>query len=194
VTGTGSPVLDSRESHETQGEPPGLSTTADALQVDRRRLQRGYVLRRTFIVLLVVFVAAAAVGVFGVRTRTVRASAGPLSAELEYAAINRRGVTSVWQLDIARRGGFDDDISVSLSQDYYDTLAFRGMSPDADTSSADGRVVRWTFTAPRSSTFTTRIDAQIDGASQPGRHRGTAVVRVGDEPPVTLHFTTWVLP
>jgi hypothetical protein len=173
---------------------PELSTTAEAVSIDASRLQRGVWWRRAATLLLFVFVAAAAFGVFGVRTHTTHASAGPLQASLEYAASNRRGVTSVFRLEVDRRGGFPDDITVQVSSGYLDTLGFRGMDPDPDTSSANGSSVTWTFTKPTGDRFTMRIDAQIDSATRPGRHSGEAIVRVGNHPPVRLHFTTWVFP
>jgi hypothetical protein len=185
-------VVATTESDRSASEP--LSTTVETLSIDATRLHRGVWWRRVFTTLLIAFVVAAALGVFGVRTRTTHASAGPLAASLEYATANRRGVTSVFHLDVRRRGGFSDDVAVQVSSSYLDTLAFRGMDPEPDTSSANGSHVTWTFTKPTGDHFTMRIDGQIDSATHPGRHSGDAIVRVGDEPAVRLHFTTWVFP
>jgi hypothetical protein len=187
-------VVATTESGPAQAAPEPLSTTADALSIDATRLHRGVWWRRVFTALLLAFVVAAALEVFGVRTHTTKASAGPLEASLEYASANRRGVTSVFHLDVRRRGGFPDDVTVQVSSSYLETLAFRGMDPDPDQASADATHVTWTFTKPTGDRFSMRVDAQIDSATHPGRHRGEAIVRVGDRPPVTLHFTTWVFP
>jgi hypothetical protein len=185
-------VVATTESAPTERDP--LSTTADALSIDVARLHRGVRWRRVFTLVLFAFVVAAAFGAFGVRTRTAHGHAGAVQASLEYAAANRRGVTSVFHLDVRRRGGFPDDVTVQVSSSYLETLAFRGMDPEPDTSSADGENVTWTFTKPTGDRFTMRLDAQIDSATHPGRHAGEAIVRVGDRPAVTLHFTTWVFP
>jgi hypothetical protein len=187
-------VVATTESGPAQAAPEPLSTTADALSIDATRLHRGVWWRRAFTLLLFAFVAAAAFGAFGVRTHTTHASAGALQASVEYASANRRGVTSVFHLEVHRRGGFPDDITVQVSSGYLETLAFRGMDPEPDQSSADATHVTWTFTKPAAERFSMRVDAQIDSATQPGRHKGEAIVRVGDRPPVTLHFTTWVFP
>jgi hypothetical protein len=187
-------VAATTESGLTEAEPEHLSTTADALAIDATRLHRGVWWRRLFTGLLLAFVVAAALGVFGVRTHTTGASAGPLQASLEYASTNRRGVTSAFHLDVRRRGGFPDDVVVQVSQGYLDTFAFRGMDPEPDSSTADGAHVTWTFTKPTGDRFTMRLDVQIDSATHPGRHRGEATVRVGDRPPVRIHFSTWVFP
>jgi hypothetical protein len=187
-------VLDTREPRQTARSDGALSTVADPLQTDVGRIRRGYVYRRIFTALLLGFVLAAALGVFGVRTRTTGASAGPLSTRLEYASVNRRGVTSVWQLAVHRVGGFDDDVNVELSLAYFDTLAFRGMEPEPDSSTTKAGTIEWTFTKPSGSDFALHIDAQIDSATRPGRHRGFAVVTVGDDAPVRLDFRTWVYP
>jgi hypothetical protein len=39
-----------------------------------------------------------------------------------------------------------------------------------------------------------RVDGSIDPSASPGRHRGTAVVNIGDAPALRLRFTTWVVP
>jgi hypothetical protein len=171
-----------------------FSTTADALDLDAARLRRGIWWRRAFTVLLFAFVVAAALGVFGIRTRTVGGSEGPLHASLEYASANRRGVTTPFRLEVTRRGGFPDDVTVLLSADYMESLAFRGMGPDADQSSANREFVSWSFTKPTGDVFQMHIDAQVDASTGFGRHAAEAVVRVGDDAPVTLHFTTWVFP
>jgi hypothetical protein len=170
------------------------STTAEPLGIDAGRLRRGHALRRIFVALLLGFVIAAAFGVFGVRTRTTGASAGALSARLEFASVNRRGVTSAFELGVRRAGGFGDGVKVRVPLAYLDTLAFRGMDPEPDSTTADAGTVEWTFTQPRGSSFALRIDAQIDSSTRPGPHRGSATVSVGDDPPVRLRFTTWVLP
>jgi len=38
------------------------------------------------------------------------------------------------------------------------------------------------------------IDSQIDASTRFGRHAADVIVRVGDDAPVTLQFTTWVFP
>ncbi len=179
---------------ETRRVAEARSTTADARSIDATRLRRGVWWRRGCTALLLAVVVAAAFGAFGVRTRTTHASAGALEASLEYASANRRGVTSAFHLEVRRRGGFPDDVTVQVSHGYLDTFAFRGMDPEPDRSSANGSRVSWTFTKPTGEHFTMRLDVQIDSATRPGRHAGDAIVRVGDEAPVRLHFTTWVFP
>src|SRR4051812_18665381 len=186
-------VLETHE-RERSDQPPRYPTTAEVVHPGDRRVRRGRVIRRLFTALLVAFVVAAAAGVFGVRTRTVRATRGDLSVRLHYSAVNRRGVTSAWELVVQRLGGFDNAVRVRVSSRYLDTLDLRGVAPEPAASTTDAAMTEYTFTRPRSSTLTMRIDSEVDPGASPGRHRGIAIVRTGDAPPLTLHFLTWVLP
>jgi hypothetical protein len=170
------------------------STTRDALDVDRSRLTRGLIWRRIFVVVLCLFVLAAVTGWLGVRTRTVRASRDGLSAELHYASIARRGISTPWELQIDRAGGFDDDVSVVVSLSYFDALDVQQITPQPSDSTTTSETVRWTFTKPSSDAFSVVLGTSVNPSVLPGRHRGTATVTTGDGEQVRLHFTTWVMP
>jgi hypothetical protein len=145
-------------------------------------------------VLLALFVGAAAAGVFGVRTRTVSATGTGMSARLQYATVNRRGVTTPWRLFVHRAGGFPHDVHVWVSLSYLDTIDARSLDPQPQSSVTDAAMIEYTFTRPRGPNLTVRLDGSIDASASPGRHRGIAVVNVGDAPSLRLRFTTWVLP
>lgn len=188
-------MLDVRRSRDPErAQRPPISTTADALEIDPKRLQRGVFFRRVFTTLLFVFIGAAMFGVFGIRTNTVTARGDGMTAHLEYASINRRGVTSAFKLRVDRPAGFAQDVHARLTLDYFDIIGFRGMTPQPASEVTDATAVDWTFTRPKGTTFSFDIDGQLDSAVSPGRHRGVLTVYVGDGEPLPLHFTTFVLP
>jgi hypothetical protein len=175
-------------------ERPPLSTVAGALEIDPRRLHRGVWVRRAFTAALFAFVIAALFGVFGIRTNTVEARADGMTARFQYASINRRGVTSLFRLRVDRPAGFESEVTVRVTLDYFDIIAFRGMSPEPTEQTTDATAVEWTFARPEGDTFTLNVDGQIDPSLSPGRHRGQLAVWVGGGQPAVVHFTTFVLP
>lgn len=170
-----------------------IPTSEDALDVDVTRLRRGVVVRRVGVAVLALFVAAAALGWFGLRTRTIRTSAGEVSAQLEYTAIARRGITTPWQLTIRRTGGLPKTVDVAVSLAYLDALQMQRVSPDPSDATTTSDAEVWTFSTAGNDTLVVSLDANTDPQTTPFRHKGTVTVRAGTDV-ATLHFTTMVVP
>ena len=171
-----------------------IPTAEDALGVDVHRLRRGVVWRRVGVTMLALFVAAAVLGWFGLRTRTVRTTAGTVSVELQYASISRRGITTPWQLTVHRDGGLPEQVDVAVSLAYLDALQTQRVSPDPSRSTTTGDTEVWTFSTSGTDTLVVALDADTDPQTAPGRHRGSVTVRAGDQPVATLRFMTMVVP
>lgn len=169
------------------------TTLDDALQVDRARLHRGMWWRRAGTAFLALLVVAALTGWLGVRSATKQASDGRLKTQLQYASITRRGVPTPWQMEIRRRGGFSNDVTVYLSRSYLAQLDPQGVSPQPDSESTSGDAVVWTFSQPPGNDLVVRLDAEASPAAAFGRHRAHASVIVGDEK-TDMAFTTWMMP
>jgi hypothetical protein len=171
-----------------------IPTASDALEVSEQQLRRGLWYRRAGTAVLAAFVAAAALGWFGLRTHTVRAASGDLAARLTYSSITRRGVTTPWQLTVARVGGLPDQIAITVTRDYLEGLDLQRVTPQPSDEQSTTNDTRWTFDTSRAETMVVSLDAAADPQVQPGRHPGRVIVRADAGESVTLHFTTVVMP
>jgi hypothetical protein len=170
------------------------STVREALEVDPARLRRGVAWRRVFTVGLVLFIAAALAGWFGMRSRTTTATTGSTSLKLKYSEITRRGVSTPWDLEIRERDGFAHDVEIEMPLQYLQILDVQGIQPEPTDETTTADVVRWTFSRPDGDTFRVRLDAQADPSAGAGRHRGEVHVQNNGRSSASLKFTTWMLP
>jgi len=173
--------------------PASTATLDEALETDRSRLHRGVLWRRAGTAVLVLLVLAALGGVFGMRSATKHASEGSVTTQLHYAAITRRGVDTPWALDVSRKSGFSDDVTVRLSLSYLDLLDQHGVSPQPDSESTSGDMIEWTFSKPAGETFHMRLDAEASPSAPFGRHSANTSVSVGGDETHTS-FSTWIMP
>ena len=83
---------------------------------------------------LVVIVGAT--GYLGVKARTVRASGGGYSMTLTYPQIARPGLDIPWRLTVHHAGGFKGDITIAVSNRYWDIFEFQGLHPEPSDETA----------------------------------------------------------
>jgi hypothetical protein len=155
--------------------------------------RRSYWLRLAGVVLLAAFIVAAAVGLMGVRSRTVSAAgADGTRVTLTYAAVTRPGLATPWEVVIERPGGFDGPLTVRTSTDYLAAFDENGLSPDPDSATTDEDETVWEFEPPDGDTMVVWFDARWEPAVQ-WRRSGTTTVEVGGET-IAVSYTTWVWP
>jgi hypothetical protein len=142
---------------------------------------------------LFVFLGAGAVGVFGVRTRTVTATGGGYELTVTYAAVTRPGLATPWAVEVRRQGGFDGPVTIAASAAYLEMFDENGLDPDPSASTADPDFVEWEFDPPNGDTLAVSFDARLEPARQWGRS-GTVKVLVDDAAVTTASFRTWVMP
>lgn len=173
-----------------------VKTTAPLFGIidDEQRLRKGARWRTVFYLGLVAVIALAATGLFGVHPRTIRGTDGAAQASLTYAQTARRGVTTAWELEVDAPGGFRAPVIVSLTNDYLDRLAMRGVSPTPTEEHVSTDATVWTFAVPSGETIVVRIDAQIDGSATPGWADGITDVSIGSHLVTQLTYRTWVWP
>ena len=143
---------------------------------------------------LAVFVAAGASGWLGVHAETVQQEGAGYRLTLTYPRVARAGLDIPWELRLTHAGGFDSNITIAISANYYDIIEFQGMHPEPGDETADGKFVYLTFSPPPTGdVFTTSLDTYVQPGSQVGRHavteaivRGVVVARV--------NFSTTLLP
>ena len=76
--------------------------------------------RRVSIAALLVFVVAGLAGFLGVRTATSTATEGAYELSVSYASIARAGLDVPWQVTVTREGGYDKELILAVTGDYFD--------------------------------------------------------------------------
>lgn len=135
------------------------------------RSRRAVIGRRVAVSLLALFVAAGASGWLGVHAETVQATGTGYQLTLTYPRVARAGLDIPFEIRLTHLGGFDSDITIAISSNYYDIFEYQGMHPNPSDETSDGKFVYLTFSAPKSGdVFTTSLDTYVQPGSQIGRH------------------------
>jgi hypothetical protein len=158
-----------------------------------QRFERG--LRWFAIAVVVLIVAAAMLGFFGLRLGNVAARDGNLEVDVRYARVTRAGLPTPFTIDVATRDGtaLPDRVEVALSSDYFALFDENGLDPEPVESDADAESTYFTF-EPTGGHSTLAID--FDARAQTDVHRGKraqVTVRAGDDE-ATVDFRTRVAP
>jgi hypothetical protein len=159
---------------------------ADAVSASSRRL------RIAALIVLVVFVSAGLLGVFGVRSSTARGSDGPLTAEVEHAGVARAGLAMPFTISLQRAGGFEGPVEVRVSTDYMSRIDEHGLDPEPDSVANDGEWLTWRWDEIEGDTH----EVDFDGRLEPGVHwrfGGAVQVRTASEL-IHVDVDTWVAP
>lgn len=154
---------------------------------------RPALLRRLVLGVLMLIVLAGGAGLLGVRTGTVAAAGDGYALQLEYAQVARAGLDVPFDVTLAHEGGFDEDIVLAVTADYFDIFESQGVSPEPESESSEGPMVYLTFPAPHGDEFRLDFDVYIQPSSQLGES-GEVWLVVDDEPLLGVSFTTVLLP
>jgi hypothetical protein len=149
--------------------------------------------RRAFLAVLLVFVLAGLAGFLGVRTATERDEGAGYTLDLRYAATARSGLDVPWQVTVTREGGFDKELTLTVTGDYFDIYETQGFTPEPTESTRSEDTLYLTFTAPEGDTFMVAYDAYIQPASQVGAD-GTLSVLEDGRPVASVDFDTMLWP
>ena len=115
------------------------------------------------------------------------------SLSLEYAAIARAGLDVPWAVTVTRDAGFDGDVTLAVTGDYFDIYETQGFNPEPSDETRDGTTRFLTFAAPAGTTLVVSYDAYIQPSAQLGRSGTVSIVEDGRHlAPVT--FRTVLLP
>lgn len=170
----------------------GRSTLPE--DVPRERLRRAQHGRRAFLVVVFVFVALGLLGVFGVKTATVRASGGGYDLEVRYARVARSGLAVPWSVTIRHPGGFEGPVTLASNSAYFDLFDANSLEPDPESSTTDGERFIWELSPPEEGdTMVVSLDTRVGPNAQLGTSGSTAVL-VDGEPVVQVRYKTWVMP
>ena len=151
-------------------------------------------LRRLFLAFLFLFLLAGLLGLFGVKTATVRAEGGGYELEVRYAKVARPGLSVPWVVTIRHPGGFDGPVTLTTNAAYFDLLDENSFDPDPESSTADGEIMIWEFEPPEEGdTLEVSLDTRMGPNVQWGASATTAVVENGQQV-VSVDYKTWVMP
>lgn len=149
--------------------------------------------RRVGLTALLLIVIAGALGVFGVHSRTTHVDANGYRLTVTYPQTARAGLDVPFHVGVHHAGGFDGQLTIQISNDYFHLFETQGFFPDADSTTNDGRFVSFTFAEPKSDQFELEYDAYIQPGSQLGK---TVTVRVVVHGLVVASTSvhTWLVP
>ncbi len=175
---------------------PGRPATAADVSTDPRTWERGIWWRRAFLTVVGLVVVAGLFGVFGLRSRTVQAQSrsGAVSLQVQYAQVARAGLDVPFDIEVHRRGGFDDDVVLQVSTSYLDLFDRSSIEPQPDEETSTSGSIFWTFHRPTTDTLTVSVDMQVQHGKHWGRSGAVAVLTANGRALARTTFTTWLAP
>lgn len=147
-----------------------------------------------FAVALVLFLAIAFTGAYGVRTSTVRSSAGGYRLEVRHGRTSRPALATPFDITVRRAGGFAGPVFVAVTADYLRMWDENALVPAPSSEVSDGEWVVWEFEPPEGDELRIAYDARIEPAAQSGRKGRVEVRDESGDPIVGVSFETEVLP
>jgi hypothetical protein len=163
---------------------------------DERAQTRGRWARRSFAVVVFVFLVLTAVGLFGERDRTTSVESGPYEVVITYPQVTRPGLSAVLEFEIRRTDGepLPDQVTIETTAEYLRLWDDHAVEPTPDVMRGDGDDVVWVLLPEGDATeLTVVLDARIDPSLSWGRS-GRTNVYADDERIATLRFKTWLAP
>lgn len=133
-----------------------------------------------------------ATSVYGPKTRVVTTTANGVRLDVDYPAVTRPGLASVFRIEIQRDAGFDAPVVVGVSSGFlamWDTNALR---PAPVAESVRGAWTVWEFDAPTDGSIEIVFDGRIEPAVQSGGP-GAVALFDGDAIVAEVQFSTRVM-
>jgi hypothetical protein len=178
-----------------QAEAARPSIPTEPAPTDIARQVRARSGRRIFVVALALFLLLGALGLYGVRSKTVEASGGGYELSVTYASISRPGLATPWAFEVRRPGGFPEGLTMSVTSGYFDVFDENGLGPAPAEETTDGERTVWRFGPTRSDTLSVSFDARIEPGVQLTTAKGElSVLAPNGQPAVTVSFKTFVMP
>ena len=157
------------------------------------RIRRAQLGRRAGICLLVVFVLAGAVGVFGVHARTVTSNGGGYRLQVTYAQVARPGHGVPLLIRISHEGGFGAAVDLRVRASYFALFSDATLDPQPTSETRDGDYDYYSFSPPAGSELVISSHTQVAAQRQHGASGDVAVLAHG-KPVATVHFRTRIFP
>jgi len=162
----------------------------DAQLRHQRRLR---IIRRLALAVLALIVLAALVGVFGDRSRTVRASGHGYTIEVRYPSVVRDGPPASVTITVRHPSGSDGPVELVVDSAYLSAFEQPEVSPQPDSEQSAGEDVVWSFSPPDGTTLVVQLEGQLSSKAK-FAHHGRVSVRDQGQTAAEVAFTTWVWP
>jgi len=148
---------------------------------------------RATLTVLALVVLAGAVGLLGVHTTTSSASGDGYRLSVDYPRTARAGLDVTWRVTVDSPAGFDQDVRLAVTADYFDIYESQGWFPEPDAQTRDEEMLYLTFAKPPSDRFVVTFDAYVQPSSQLGRDARIALLVDGREV-AAVDIDTWLAP
>ena len=169
-----------------------ITTIPEAPPLERVRRARN--LRRIGSTLLVLFVLAGAVGVFGTRTTTKTVESGGYRVAVTYPSDSRPGHAVRFKVAVHADGGFTDPIRIRMSARYFELFDENAFDPDADAQTMDATYSYLEYAVPPGKDFLISSDTRVEPSRQRGESGSVSVLDDEGQPVVTVRFKTRIWP
>jgi len=160
---------------------------------DARQNRRGRLARRVTIAVLTVVVVLGAAGFFGMRSAEVSTSAGGYELRVLYPRVSRAGLDSPWTVTVRHAGGFEGDVTLATTTDYFDMFETQGLTPQVTSETTGAGLTYQSFAAPPGDVLRVVYDAYIQPSSQRG-HRAVTRLIVGGQQVAEVSYRTRLVP
>ena len=112
----------------------------------------------------------------------------------KYKETARAGLDVPWQVVVTHADGFEKEVTIAVTGDYFDIYETQGFTPEPSASMRDATTLYLTFDAPDGDVLTVDYDAYIQPSSQVGRDATVSVVDAAHVPLVSVDIDTYLLP
>lgn len=158
------------------------------------RVRRARTLRRAGATLLVLFVLAGAVGLFGTRTVTKTVEGGGYRVSVTYPSDSRPGHAVRFKVAIRAQQGFTDPIRIRFSSRYFEVFDENAFDPDPDSQTTDAQYSYVDYAVPPGREFLISSDTRIEPSRQRGESGTVSVLDDSGRPVVTVEYSTRIWP
>ncbi len=158
--------------------------------------RRGRMFRRLGIAVMVVFLAAGAMGWLGQHKGTASATQGGYRIEVSYPKVTRGGLPANWVLRVERLDGqpLPSSFDIRSNAGYFAIFDENGLDPQPASVWSDGAFLTWTFEPEQSQTvLVVRFDARLQPNTR-GWFDNTTSLVVDDTVEVSANYRTWAVP
>ena len=150
--------------------------------------------RRAGTMLLAVFIALGAIGVFGERNARTSTTVGDTQMTVTYPAVTRAGRDAPLIVRVEQPGGFDGPtVDLAFTANYFEIFDHQRFYPEADGETSDDQWVRLSFEAPPGDVFELRIDMNAEPRLELGRQAQVALI-LDDQISSPLTIKTSLIP
>lgn len=160
---------------------------------DSQQNAKGRVARRVTVGVLTVVVLLGLVGVFGMRSATVSSSSGGYDLSVKYGRISRAGLDTPWTVTVHHAGGFDGNITLATTTDYFEMFETQGLTPQPEGETTGAGFTYQDFATPPGDTLRVVFDGYIQPSSQHG-YRGITRLIIGGQLITSVSYRTHLAP